>query len=99
MGVVDANSQQNASSSSEPPSVRVCSATTPEQDATMPLETWVIYTDGACYKSGSGLVCLIIKPNGEQIEKSNWLKFKASNNETEYEAAIFALKTVRGLGD
>lgn len=58
---------------------------------------WLIYTYGSHGKIGSAIDCLIVMPSGERIEKVVRLGFKASNNEAEYEALIYVLKTTKVL--
>lgn len=59
---------------------------------------WTIYTDGSCNKAQLGIRCLIITLAGLKVEKFVQLKFKASNNEVEYEAAIYAPRVAKYLG-
>ncbi|KAF5199700.1 Rvt_3 domain-containing protein, partial [Thalictrum thalictroides] len=61
-------------------------------------DVWIIHTDGSCSKTGSGIGCVIIPPNMGKIEKSVRLGFHASNNEAEYEAVLYALKSASNLG-
>lgn len=44
-----------------------------------------------------GIICLIVTPSGQWVERSVMLKFKASNNEPEYEVAIYALRVTKEL--
>lgn len=71
-------------------------ATFHQTSATEP--KWTLYTDGSHNKSGAGVGCLIIDPAGLKTEKAVTLGFKASNNEAEYEAAIYALRLAKNMG-
>ena len=42
--------------------------------------------------------CLIPKPEGVKVERAMRLNLKASNNEAEYEAVIYAPKSVLVMG-
>ncbi|XP_026399417.1 uncharacterized protein LOC113295283 [Papaver somniferum] len=59
---------------------------------------WKIYTDGSENTDGAGVGCVLVSPEGLQIEKAIRLGFTASNNQAEYEAAISGLKTALHLG-
>ena len=54
--------------------------------------------DGASSAMRAGVGIVIIIPEGIRLEHSFRLGFKASNNETEYEALIVGLRTVLGMG-
>ena len=54
--------------------------------------------DGASSAMGAGVGIVIITPEGIRLEHSFRLKFKASNNEAEYEALIAGLRTVFDMG-
>lgn len=54
----------------------------------VPEEIWILYADVSSSSLGSGLGILLQSPIGEVLEQSLRLQFKASNNETEYEALI-----------
>ncbi|KAF9606979.1 hypothetical protein IFM89_030398 [Coptis chinensis] len=60
--------------------------------------SWKIYTDGSWNQSASGIGCVLICPDGLQIEKCVRPRFKAANNGAEYEATIFGMKTTIDLG-
>ncbi|KAK1424744.1 hypothetical protein QVD17_20082 [Tagetes erecta] len=53
---------------------------------------WNLYTDGAANSNGVGLGVLLVSPEGKEITQALKLNFKASNNETEYEALIAGLR-------
>ena len=53
--------------------------------------------DGALSAIGAGAGIVIVTPEGIRLEHSFRLRFKASNNEAEYEAILVGLKTVLGM--
>ena len=53
--------------------------------------------DGALSVIGAGAGIVIVTPEGIRLEHSFRLRFKASNNEAEYEALLVGLKTVLGM--
>ena len=59
---------------------------------------WEVFVDGASNAMGVGAGIVIITPDGIRLEHSFRLGFKASNNETEYEALLAGLRTVLHLG-
>lgn len=59
------------------------------------IQLWLIYTDGSHGRLGSGMCCLILTLTGKQIEEGVQFGFKASNNNIEYEATIYILKTTK----
>lgn len=61
-------------------------------------ETWIIFTASSYIKSGSGLGSLIEDPSGWKDQKVVRVKFKASNNEIEYEASFLALRRTLQIG-
>ena len=52
---------------------------------------WKVFVDGASSALGAGAGIVIITPKGIRVERSFRLGFKASNNETEYEAPALNL--------
>ncbi|XP_024033075.1 uncharacterized protein LOC112095387 [Morus notabilis] len=52
---------------------------------------WKLYVDGASSENGSGAGILLISPEGHKITSAVRFKFRASNNEAEYEALIAGL--------
>ncbi|XP_024028364.1 uncharacterized protein LOC112093682 [Morus notabilis] len=58
---------------------------------------WKIYVDGASSENGSGAGVLLISPEGYKITSVVRFKFKASNNEAEYEALIARLRLASHL--
>jgi ribonuclease HI len=62
-----------------------------------PPDMWTIYIDQYLAKASSGEGIVILTPDGSVIEKSVMLDFKATNNESEYEALIIDLKSLLKL--
>ncbi|XP_024024059.1 uncharacterized protein K02A2.6-like [Morus notabilis] len=58
---------------------------------------WKLYVDGASSENGSGAGVLLISPEGHKITSAVRFKFKASNNEAEYEALIAGLRLANQL--
>ncbi|XP_024023680.1 uncharacterized protein LOC112092255 [Morus notabilis] len=58
---------------------------------------WKLYVDGASSENGSGAGVLLISPEGHKITSAVRFKFKASNNEAEYEALIAGLRLASHL--
>ncbi|XP_024021745.1 protein NYNRIN-like [Morus notabilis] len=56
-----------------------------------------LYVDGALSDNGSGAGVLLISPEGHKITSAVQFKFKASNNEAEYEALIAGLRLASHL--
>ena len=54
--------------------------------------------DGASSAMGAGAGIVIVTPEGIRLEHSFILRFRASNNEAEYETLLAGLKTVLGMG-
>lgn len=52
---------------------------------------WTLHVDGSSTASYSGVGLLLTTPEGITIEYAIRLKFKATNNETEYKALIAGL--------
>ncbi|XP_021751559.1 uncharacterized protein LOC110717215 [Chenopodium quinoa] len=52
------------------------------------IETWKVLVDGSAASTGSGAGILLTSSQGDVFEYAIKFKFKASNNEAEYEAAI-----------
>ncbi|XP_056691831.1 uncharacterized protein [Spinacia oleracea] len=57
-----------------------------------PLGTWQISVDGSAAVTGSGAGIIMVSPEGNVFEYAIKFKFKASNNEAEYEAAIAGIQ-------
>ena len=61
-----------------------------EQDLKLPSDNWILHVDGSSSARGSGIGVHLQSPTGELLQQSFRLGFKASNNEAEYEALIYA---------
>nr|XP_027088503.1 uncharacterized protein LOC113709849 [Coffea arabica] len=60
--------------------------------------TWTLYVDGASSKEGCGAGLFLISPTGEELPYALRFDFRASNNESEYEALIAGMEMARRLG-
>ncbi|XP_026417181.1 uncharacterized protein LOC113312661 [Papaver somniferum] len=58
---------------------------------------WTYKCEKLSMRSNTGVGCVILTPEGSRIEKATRLGFRASNNESEYEAAIIGLKAAKHL--
>ncbi|XP_027936199.1 uncharacterized protein LOC114191222 [Vigna unguiculata] len=61
-------------------------------------QTWVLFVDGSSDKRNAGAGIVIEGPGGFTVEHSLQFKFKASNNQAEYEALIVRLRLAKDLG-
>ena len=59
---------------------------------------WKVFVDDTSNAMGAGAGILIITPKGIMLEHSFRLGFRASNNETEYEALLVRLRVVLDMG-
>ena len=59
---------------------------------------WILFVDGSSDKRNAGAGIVIEGPNGFTVEHSLQFKFKASNNQAEYEALIAGLRLAKDLG-
>ena len=62
------------------------------------LHPWKVFVDDASSATGARAGIVIITPKGIKLEHSFKLGFKASNNETEYEALLAGLRAVLDIG-
>lgn len=53
---------------------------------------WKLYLDGSLNGHGSGVGLILVKPSDQKITLVVIFKFKASNNEAEYEALLVGLR-------
>ena len=60
--------------------------------------SWKVFVDGASSAAEASIGIVIITTKGIQLEHSFRLKFKAFNNEAEYEALLGRLRAVLGMG-
>ncbi|XP_021770969.1 uncharacterized protein LOC110735102 [Chenopodium quinoa] len=54
--------------------------------------TWKVSVDGSSASTGSGAGVVMVSPQGDVFEYAIKFKFKASNNEAEYEAALVGIQ-------
>ena len=59
---------------------------------------WKEFVDRASSALGVGAEIVIITPKGIRLEHSFRLRFRAFNNEAEYEALLAGLRVVLGMG-
>ena len=59
---------------------------------------WVLHADGASNLQGSGAGLVLVTPEANTLEIALKFLFKASNNESEYEAIIAELRIAADLG-
>jgi hypothetical protein len=59
---------------------------------------WKLYFDGLVCKGGQGVGIVLISLSGAEIEMSSRLNFHCTNNQTEYQALLFGLITLRSMG-
>ncbi|XP_071920768.1 uncharacterized protein [Coffea arabica] len=65
-------------------------------DRTIP--TWTLFVDGSSSKEGCGAGLLLTSPKGDELAYALRFDFRASNNESEYEALIAGMMIARKLG-
>lgn len=58
---------------------------------------WILYTDGASSKKGSGAGLVLISPEKEEYTYAFRLNFEATNNGAEYEALLVGLRIAREM--
>lgn len=63
-----------------------------------PEQVWTLFVDGLSDKRNAGVGIVIKGPDDFSVDHSLVFKFKASNNQTEYEALIVDLRLVKDLG-
>ncbi|KAM1656066.1 hypothetical protein ACFX2K_008255 [Malus domestica] len=82
-------------------------ASTPEAVASLPSEAqkvesttsaWSLYVDGSSNQQGCGAGLVLTTPDKVAMEYALCFKFKASNNEAEYEALLAGLRLAKHLG-
>ncbi|KAM1790371.1 hypothetical protein ACFX12_034447 [Malus domestica] len=60
--------------------------------------TWSLYVDGSSNQQGCGAGLVLTTPDKVAMEYALCFKFKASNNEAEYEALLVGLRWAKHLG-
>ena len=61
------------------------------------LGPWQLHTDGSSTVHGSGAGVVLISPENDILEYALKFKFKATNNEAEYEAVIAGLRLAHSM--
>ena len=64
---------------------------------TATIEKWTLAVDGSSNIKGNGLGLVLKYPQGDILEQSIHCKFRAMNNEAEYEALIAGLDLAKSL--
>lgn len=59
--------------------------------------TWTLYTDGASSVRGIGLGIMLMSLEKDEIVQAVNSDFRATNNESEYEAVLFCIMVAREL--
>nr|GEY00023.1 hypothetical protein [Tanacetum cinerariifolium] len=59
---------------------------------------WILFTDESSYVDGSGAGLIIMNPEGMEFTYALRFRFKATNNEVEYEALITGLRIASQMG-
>nr|KYP31646.1 Retrovirus-related Pol polyprotein from transposon 17.6 [Cajanus cajan] len=59
---------------------------------------WTLHVDGSSNYQGSGAGVILEGPKGMTLEQSLRFRFKASNNQAEYEALLTRLRLVKDMG-
>nr|KYP66883.1 Retrotransposable element Tf2 [Cajanus cajan] len=59
---------------------------------------WILHVDGSSNRQGSGAGVILEGPRGITLEQSLRFRFKASNNQAEYEALLTALRLAEDMG-
>ena len=68
-----------------------------DTQTTPDLPIWKLFVDGAANAQGSGAGLILTSPEGIDIEYTLRFKFRASNNEAEYEAVIAGLNLAHSM--
>ncbi|CAL9004777.1 unnamed protein product [Prunus brigantina] len=79
-----------------PPPIRSVVEATSPSDPTQP--TWTLFVDGASNLQGCGAGIVLISSGGVTVEYDLRFRFRASNNEAEYEALLAGLRLAKELG-
>ena len=70
----------------------------PKEAAKLAIPTWTLYIDGASSNERCGVRLHLISPTGEELAYALRFDFKASNNDSEYEALITGMEVTRKMG-
>ncbi|GFZ09647.1 hypothetical protein Acr_21g0002460 [Actinidia rufa] len=69
-----------------------------EQNQDNDLTRWKLFVDGSANQHGCGIGIAFQTPSGEQMEYAIRIRFKATNNNAEYEALLARLRIATELG-
>ncbi|KAL0289141.1 UNVERIFIED_CONTAM: hypothetical protein Sradi_7080200 [Sesamum radiatum] len=61
-------------------------------------QVWLLHVDGSSTTQGSGAGIVITSPQGEDLKFAIKFDFKASNNETGYEALVIGMRMAHEAG-
>src|SRR3954466_9169495 len=61
-------------------------------------QSWTMHFDGSKREAGAGAGVILTSPQGDKLKYVLWMKFRASNNEAEYEALIHDMKMAKICG-
>jgi ribonuclease HI len=62
------------------------------------LKPWELFFDGSVCSKGQRAGCVIVSPNGANVDLSIRLEFACTNNQVEYEALLHGIEYLRDLG-
>lgn len=62
------------------------------------IRKWMLYTDGASNREGSGAGLILTSPEGEEVTYALRFDFHTSNNKAEYEALLAGLRLAKQIG-
>ena len=81
-----------------PPPDPNTSTSTNTTDLKPEIPIWILHAYGSSNQRDSGFGLVLITPEANVLEIAMKFLFKASNNESEYEAILAGLRIARGLG-
>src|SRR3954466_8655300 len=61
-------------------------------------QSWTMHFDGSKREAGAGARVMLTSPQGDKMKYILRMKFRASNNEAEYEALIHGMKMAKICG-
>jgi ribonuclease HI len=59
---------------------------------------WTLYFDGSVCNEGQGIGIVLVSPSDVSFDFSSRLKTYCTNNQAEYEALLFGLELLNGMG-
>ena len=72
--------------------------TYPYKEEKLPMETWMVQTDGFATKKVRRVEVVLISPEGEILKYAVRLQFSTTNNEVKYEVLLTGLSLAKALG-